>query len=55
MCFINKIAAKLMKKPQICHKNEEKSTFFAFFLQNIWSVQKKAVPLHSLSDESDVL
>ena len=55
MCFINKIAAKLMKKPQICHKNEEKSTFFAFFLQNIWSVQKKAVPLHPLSDESDVL
>ena len=36
-------------------KNNRKCTFFALFLKNIWSIQKKAVPLHSRSDESDVL
>ena len=36
-------------------KNPEKCTFFAFFFKNIWSYQKKAVPLHPLSNESDVL
>ena len=50
-----KNGAKLVKKWQILHNFIEKCTFFAFFSQNIWSVQKKAVPLHSLSVESDVL
>jgi hypothetical protein len=50
-----KNAAKLVKKRQKTHKNDKKHTFFAFFSQNIWSCQKKAVPLHSLSVESDVL
>ena len=30
-------------------KNAEKCTFFEFFCQIIWSIQKKAVPLHPLS------
>ena len=30
-------------------KNTKKCYFFAFFFENIWSCQKKAVPLHSLS------
>jgi hypothetical protein len=44
-----KNGAKLVKKWQILHNFTEKYTFFAFFSQNIWSVQKKAVPLHPLS------
>ena len=36
-------------------KMKKKAHFLHFFSQNIWSVQKKAVPLHSLSVESDVL
>ena len=30
-------------------KIEKITLFFAFFCQNIWSYQKKAVPLHSIS------
>ena len=32
-------------------KFQRKCTFFAFFSENIWSYQKKAVPLHPLSRE----
>ena len=53
--YLVKNDAKLVKKWQIAHKNKEKYTFFAFFFRNIWSYKKKAVPLHSLSVESDVL
>ena len=40
---------KWLKNERKMVKNEEKCTFFAFFFENIWSCQKKAVPLHSLS------
>ena len=33
-------------------RNYRKNAFFAFFSRNIWRVQKKAVPLHPLSEES---
>jgi hypothetical protein len=44
--IVSKLPAKLVKISQIRKKNEEKCTFFAFFCEIIWSIQKKAVPLH---------
>jgi len=53
--FLQIISSLFQKKPIIAAQNSAKIFFFAFFLQIIWSIQKKAVPLHPLSQKAHFL
>ncbi len=46
--YSRKSAAKVQQKLHIRKKNDYFFFFLYFFSKNIWSCQKKAVPLHSL-------
>ena len=46
----HKWLAKIQKKTDIRKRINKKCTFSYFFCPKIWSYQKKAVPLHSLSE-----
>ncbi len=47
--YAHKIRYKGTKKIQYTQIKTQNFIFFAFFFKKIWSVQKKAVPLHPLS------
>ena len=47
--------AKVQKNDLFWQKMSKKQQKNAFFVENIWSIQKKAVPLHPLSEKSTYL
>ena len=47
--YSRKSVAKVQQILHIRKCFSQKAAFFVFFYENIWSYQKKAVPLHSLS------
>ena len=53
--YAHKIRYKGTKKIQYTQIKTQNFIFFAFFFKKIWSVQKKAVPLHPLSKNRSVL